>query len=138
MSCASQSRNPGAAEAQRERELVFAAEDAYVAAEVSRNEAALRSLVDDKFVYNAADGTTSGKEELIRNVLRMKMTGQTISERSVLLEAHMAVIFGTAELQFGGTEQPSRTSRHRYTAVYVKREGMWRMLTLQMQARSTQ
>jgi hypothetical protein len=118
--------------------VVLAAEDAYVAAEVSRDEAALRRLVDEKFVYNSVRGVTSGKEELIRNVLSLNMTGQTISERSVIFEGGMAVILGTAELQFQDPCQPPRTSRLRYTSVWVKRDEGWRMLALQMQARSAQ
>jgi ketosteroid isomerase-like protein len=123
--------------AERERQLVLAAEDAYAAAEVNRDEGDLRRLVDDQFVYNGANGTTSGKEELIRSVLRMNMTGQTISERSVILQGEIAVIFGTTELHFQDPNQPGRTSRLRYTSVYVKREGAWRLLALQMQPRSS-
>jgi ketosteroid isomerase-like protein len=136
--CANRVRYPDDTAIERERQLVLAAEDAYVAAEVNRDQPALRRLVDDKFVFNAADGTTSGKEELIRSVTRMNMTGQVISERSVILEAGVAVIFGTTELQFQGPGQPPRTSRLRYTAVYVKRDQAWRMLALQMQPRSAQ
>lgn len=33
---------------------------------MERDEAALRRLIDDAFVYNASTGTTSGKEALIR------------------------------------------------------------------------
>ncbi len=48
-----------------EERHVLATEDEYVAAEVSRDEAALRRLVDDRFQYNTGRGTTTGKEELI-------------------------------------------------------------------------
>jgi hypothetical protein len=122
---------------ERESQRVLAAEDAYVAAEVRRDELALRKLVDEKFANNAANGTTTGKEDLIRNVLRMNMTGQTVSERSVILEGNVAIVMGTAELRFGGEGQPVRTSNLRYTSVFVKREGDWRMLALQMQPRAT-
>jgi hypothetical protein len=136
MACAHSSPYPiGAAE--RDRQLVLATEDAYAAAEVNRNEADLRRLVDEQFMYNGANGTTFGKEELIRSVLRMNMTGQTISERSVILQGEIAVVFGTTELHFQDPHQPSRTSRLRYTSVYVKREGSWQLLALQMQPRSS-
>ncbi len=137
VACASHPARRSDADPEREGQRVLAAEDAYVAAEVRRDEASLRRLVDDKFTHNAADGTTSGKDELIRGVLRMDMAGQTVSERSVLLEGDVAVIMATTELRFGGSDGPPRTSRLRYTAVYVKREGAWRMLALQMQPRST-
>jgi ketosteroid isomerase-like protein len=120
-----------------EEAQVLAAEDAYVAAEINRDASALDRLVDDKFVYNAADGTTSGKEELIRSVLSMNMTDQTISERMVVVEGDVAVIFGTAELRFEGTGEAPRLSKLRYTSVYIKRSGQWRMLALQMQPRAS-
>ena len=74
---------------------VLFVEDEYVAAEVSRNEQALRRLVDDRFIQNSPDGTTSGKEELIQAVLKLRMLGQTVRERTVLIEGDVALIFGT-------------------------------------------
>jgi hypothetical protein len=47
---------------------VLATEDEYVAAEVSRDEVALRRLVDDRFQYNTSRGITTGKEELIQSL----------------------------------------------------------------------
>ena len=113
---------------------ILAAEDAYVAAEVARDEAALRAVVDDAFVYNSSAGTTSSKEAFIQNVLQMNMVGQTLRERTVHVEGGVALVFGTADIRFGGTESLSSL---RYTSVYVQREEGWRMLALQMQARAT-
>jgi ketosteroid isomerase-like protein len=120
-----------------EKQRVLAAEDAYAAAEVKRDEQALRRLIDDQFGFNSANAVESGKEELIRSVLGMNMTGQTISERSVKMEGDVAVIFGTTELRFEDPGVPPRSSRLRYTSVYIKRNNEWRMLALQMQPRST-
>lgn len=115
---------------------VLAAEDAYVAAEVARDEATLRRVVDDAFTYNASDGTTSGKDALIQNVLQMQMVGQTIRERSVRVEGAFALVFGTADLRFGRADGSESVSSLRYTSVYVKRDESWRMLALQMQPRA--
>jgi ketosteroid isomerase-like protein len=121
---------------QTEEQRVLAAEDEYAAAEVSRDEATLRRLLDDRFVYNSSRGTTSGKEELIREVLGMAMVGQTLRERTVLVEGDIAFIFGTADLRFAGPDRTETTSSLRYTSVYVNRQGLWRMLALQMQQRA--
>lgn len=121
---------------QDEAKRVLAAEDEYVAAEIARDEAALRRLVDDRFVFNTNRGTTIGKEELIKRVLAMKMVGQTITERSVLIEGHVALIFGTAELKFASPGKPETVSTLRYTSTFIKRDGQWRMLALQMQERA--
>jgi ketosteroid isomerase-like protein len=115
-----------------EVQQVLAVEDEYIAAEVSRDEATLRRLVDDRFVLNSSNGRTSDKEALISGVLRMNMVGQTISERTALVEGDIAIVFGTAELRFGGAGQEDTSSVLRYTSTYVNRKGQWRMLALQM------
>ena len=121
-----------------EEQRVLTAEDEYVAAEVNRDEAALRRLVDDRFQYNTARGTTTGKEELIESLLKMNMVGQTIKERSVLMEGNIALVFGTAEIRFADPGKPELVSALRYTATYINRQGQWRMLALQMQQRAPQ
>lgn len=112
---------------------VLAAEDAYVAAEVGRDEAALRRLVDDRFVFNRADGRTTGKENLIQGVMGMAMVGQDIRRRSVLVEGDVALVFGTADLRFEAEDGGQTVSSLRYTSTWVERDGAWRMLALQMQ-----
>jgi len=134
--CAGPSVESNSTGGQTQEERVLAAEDAYVAAEVSRDEAALRRLVDDRFVHNSGDGSTSTKEDLIREVLDMNMTDQTISERSVLFEGDVAIIFGTTELRFEDPGAEPRSAKLRYTSVYAQRDGEWRMLALQMQPHS--
>ena len=122
--------------AQSEEQRVLAAEDEYVA-EVSRDEATLRRLVDDRFVLNSSNGSTSGKEELIQSVLKMTMLGQTMRERTVLIERDVAIIFGTADLRFAAAGGSETVSSLRYMSTYVKRDGQWRMLALQMQQRAS-
>lgn len=134
--CAEPAPDSNTSPPQAEERRVLETEDEYVAAEINRDEAALRRLVDDRFVFNAGDGTTSGKEELIQTVLAMNMTGQTISERSVMIEGDLAIIFGTTELRLQAPGGEQRLSVFRYTSVYVKRQGQWRMLALQMAPRS--
>jgi hypothetical protein len=121
---------------QTEALRVLATEDAYVAAELARDEAALRRLVDDRFAFNSSHGTTTDKEALIESVLAMKMVGQTISERSVLVEDGVALVFGTTELRFAGPGEPETKSTLRYTSTFILREGAWRLLALQMQQRT--
>ena len=121
---------------QDEELRVLATEDEYVAAEVSRNEATLQKLIDDRFVFNSSRGATSGKEELIQSILKMNMVGQSIRERSVLIDGNIAIVFGTADLRFASPGKEESTSTLRYTSTYVKRRGHWRMLALQMQQRA--
>lgn len=119
-----------------EEEAVLAAEDAWIGAEISRDEATLRRVIDDRFVANSNNGETSGKESLIGSVLGWNMTGQSITERSVLVDGDTAVIFGTTELRFASPDGEETKSLLRYTTTYVKRDGQWRALALHMARRS--
>ena len=44
-----------------------------IAAEVSRDEATMRRLVDDRFAFNSSAGKTTNKEEPIQSVLLLRM-----------------------------------------------------------------
>jgi ketosteroid isomerase-like protein len=130
-------RGPAAAAASDEQ-AVLAADDAYAAAEVRRDEAALRRLVDDRFLRNHDDGTTSGKEAFIAAVLGLKLVDQIISERSVVMEGPVGLVMATTELYFDQSEGSRPVSRLRYTAAYVKRDNSWLMLSLHIQPRAAQ
>jgi len=121
-----------------EEQRVLTVEDEYVAAEISRDEATLRRILDDRFVLNSNSGTTSGKAELIESVLSWKMTGQAISERTILVDGDTAVVCGTTELSFASEGKEDSKSRLRYTATYVKRQGEWRFITLHMAGHKSQ
>lgn len=128
---------PAAAQMQSaDAQAVLAVEDAYVAAELSRDELALRRIVDDQFALNRNDGTTVGKEAFVASILRLNMVGQTISERTVLVQGDVAVVFATAELRFASDTAEPTVSRLRYTATYQNRGGVWRILALHMSVRS--
>jgi ketosteroid isomerase-like protein len=119
-----------------EEQRVLDLEDEYVAAEINRDEIALRRIIDDRFVLNSNDGRTSNKSELIEKILSWNMSGQTITERSVLVAGDTAVSFGTAEINFGSTGTARTPSHFRYSSVYIKRAGEWRYLALHMAKRN--
>jgi ketosteroid isomerase-like protein len=77
------------------------------------------------------------KAGLMGNILGMNMIAQTISERTVLVEGEIAVVFGTAGLRFATGRKEDSTSVLRYTSSYVKRAGQWRMLALHMAKRAS-
>jgi ketosteroid isomerase-like protein len=121
-----------------EEQQVLAIEDEYVVAEVNRDEAALRRILDDRFLWNRSNGSITGKEDYVQSIMSdsFSLVEQTIRERSVLLQGEVAFVFGTADLRFAPAGQTETTSSLRYTAAYVRRDGQWRMLVLQMQGRS--
>ncbi len=133
--CVSQSDSANATDRGEERR-VLAAEDEYVSAEVSRDEAALRRLIDARFVRILSNGSTYGKEELIQGVLRLRMSKQSLRERLAVVEGNFAVVIGTADIWFVHPDKPDALSSLRYSSTYVKREGQWRMLSLHLQQRT--
>ena len=66
----------------------------------------------------------------------MGMTGQTVRERSVLVEGDVALVFATAELRITNAASQESVTTLRYTATYVRRGDSWRMIALQMQPRA--
>jgi ketosteroid isomerase-like protein len=130
-------RGPATAAVSDER-AVLAADDAYAAAEVRRDDAALRRLVDDRFQRNHDDGMTSGKEAFVAAVLRLRLVDQVISERSVIMEGPVGIVMATTELHFDQSQGPRPVSRLRYTATYVKRDDTWLMLALHIQGRAAE
>jgi len=128
------------AEILTEEQQVLAIEDEYVVAEVNRDEAALRRILDDRFLWNRSNGSTTGKEAYVQSIMSdsFSLVGQTIRERSVLLHGEVAFVFGTADLRFARAGEPETKSSLRYTAAYVRHDEQWRMLVLQMQGRSPQ
>lgn len=129
---------PEVTEFRAEEQRVLDIEDEYVLAEVNRDEAALRRILDDSFVWNRSNGSTTGKEAYVQAIMSDSFTlvGSTTRERSLLLQGEVAFVFGTADLRFARAGQPETKSSLRYTAAYVRRDGQWRMLVLQMQGRS--
>jgi ketosteroid isomerase-like protein len=121
-----------------EEQRVLAVEDEWIGAEINRDEITLRRVIDDRFVLNSNSGKTSDKLTLIKYILGWNLVAQTITERSVLVEGDTAVVFGTTELRFASAGKEDTTSLLRYTATYVKREGQWRAVALQMAKREPQ
>jgi hypothetical protein len=118
------------------QQQVLAVEDEWVDAEIRRDEATLRRVLDERFTLNHGNGTTTGKEEAIAGVLKWNLIAETITERSVLVDGDTAVVFGTANFVFPAEGTDSGKSAGRYTTVYVKRDGSWRALALHMSARA--
>jgi ketosteroid isomerase-like protein len=138
MAAAAGASDGGAAQLSAAEREVLAAEDAYVAAEVARDLAVLQRIVDERFTFNRSDGTTTGKAELIEGVMGMRMAGQDITDRTVMVEGDVGLIFGSADIRFVGDDGTETLGRYRYTSAYVKRDGEWKFLALQMTGRPKQ
>ena len=103
---------------------------------MNRNEPVLRRIVDDRFVRNSKDGSTSGKEAYLKDILELRMLGQSLRERSVLIEGNFALVFGTNDIRLAEEAGGEQLVSVRYTTAYVNRNGQWRLIALQIQPRS--
>ena len=120
-----------------DEQQVIATETAWVQAEVQRDAAVLERVLDDRFLVNSSTGELSDKAAVIAEVLGWKMVSQTITDRTVLVDGDTAIVFGTANFRFAVEGKDDEASAGRYTTTYIKRDGQWRALALQMTALKT-
>ena len=123
-----------AAPALTDEQLVIATESDWVQAEVHRDAAVLERVLDDRFLVNSSTGKLSDKASVIADALAWKMISQTITDRTVLVDGDTAMVFGTANFRFAIEGKDDEVSAARYTTTYIKRDGRWRALALQMTA----
>ncbi len=95
----------------------------------------MRRLVDDRFVFNNADGMTTDKEAFVQYVMKLLLLGDSVRERSIVVDGDVALVFAAADLQLPGRDPPGSVSVRSlmYTCVYIRRGDGWRMLALQME-----
>jgi hypothetical protein len=117
-----------------DEQQVIATESEWVQAEVHRDAAMLDRVLDDRFLVNSSTGKLSDKPTVIADVLGWKMNSQTITDRTVLIDGDTAIVFGTANFTFAVDGQDDEVSAGRHTTTYIKRDGHWRALALQMTA----
>ena len=120
-----------------DEQQVIATETEWVQAEVQRDAAVLERVLDDRFLVNSSTGALSDKATVIADVLSWKMISQTITDRTVVVDGDTAIVFGTANFRFAVEGQDDEASAGRYTTTYIKRDGRWRALALQMTALKT-
>lgn len=123
-----------AAPALTDEQQVIATESEWVQAEIHRDAAVLGRVLDDRFMVNSSTGKLSDKPTVIAEVLSWKMVSQTITDRTVVVDGDTAIVFGTANFRFAVDGQDDEASAGRYTTTYIKRDGRWRALALQMTA----
>lgn len=92
----------------------------------------LERVLDDRFMVNLSAGKLSDKTTVIADVLSWKMTSQTITDRTVVVDGDTAIVYGTANFRFAADGKDDEMWAGRYTTAYIKRDGRWRALALQM------
>lgn len=117
-----------------EKEL-SALEDRRCAAMIAANAGALSSLFDDDLVWTHSSARTDTKASFL-DVLRAGGTRYLEIKRSdeiIRIHGNLAVITGIAEMQVA-LKGDQKQLRNRYTNVWAKRGGSWKMLAWQSTA----
>jgi len=109
---------------------IMEAEKAYVDAIVKGDHAALSSLLDDQYVFTNTEGATLDRGA---HVGRFKggnyrfATKADIDDVKIRISGNTA--FVTGRLNFWGADTPPPDGHSRYTHVWVKKMGRWRLVS---------
>ena len=108
---------------------VMEAEKAYVDAIVKGDHAALNNLLDDQYVFTNTEGATLDRGA---HLGRFKggnyrfATKADIDDVKVRMSGNTAVV--TGRLNFSGADTQPADGHSRYTHVWVKKMGRWRLV----------
>jgi ketosteroid isomerase-like protein len=102
-------------------------EQLWVTAEHNRDAAALRRILDNKFVATFGGEKPMDKEAFIKVIVSGRpdpTESETLTDRNVILDGDTAVVVGTGT-ERGTKKGQAYTSVYRYTATYIHRKGRW-------------
>lgn len=123
-----QSPVPAGAKQDEARRQVLDTTEQWIAAENKHNAAALRQIIDDKFISTYAANKPRDKDAFIKGITDGPVDptqSQSLTDQSIVIDGDTAVIVGTDTFH-SATKPPVPPLR--YTITYVKRQGHWRAL----------
>jgi ketosteroid isomerase-like protein len=113
-----------ASEAERQLRTL---QQAWVTAEINRDAAALRRILDDRFVATFGAGKPMNKAAFIEAITgdpADAMQSQDVTDETRLVDRDTAVVLGTDTIR-GTADGKAYTAVYRFTTVYIKRGGRW-------------
>jgi ketosteroid isomerase-like protein len=98
----------------------------WVNAEVKRDAATLRRILDDKFVASFGTEKPYDKEAFIKLLTTSDdfIESETLTDETVIVDHDTAVVVGTDTVR-GKEKGTAYTVVYRYTVTYVRRNGQW-------------
>jgi len=108
------------------RQQVLSVGKEWAAAEDRNDQATVRHIIDDRFVFSYGAEKPLDKEAYIKEILGDfdPTQKQTLSDESVIVDRDTAVVVGTDTVH--GTEKGKAYSvTYRYTVTYLHRDGRW-------------
>ena len=125
---AAEPRNPRTARPSEARQALLDLETEWTLAEEKHDEAALRRILDDRFVATFGAARTYDKEAFIAlfagGDTDDASRSQTITDDAVIIDGDTAVLVGTDTAR-GAKDGVAYTVVYRYTTTYIRRHGQW-------------
>jgi hypothetical protein len=109
------------------KQQVLDLEQEWVIAEHNRDAAALRRILDEKFVVSFGTKKPYDKESFIKSIVSGDVDpteSQTLTDRTVIIDQDTAVVVGT-DTEHGTRKGAACTAVARYTVTYIHRNGRW-------------
>ena len=109
------------------KQQVLDLEQKWVTAERNHDAAALRRILDDKFVASFGAEKPYDKEAFIKEIVGGDVDpteSQTLTDRTVIIDRDTAVVVGI-DTERGTKKGAPYTAVARYTVTYIRRNGRW-------------
>lgn len=111
-------------------QAVMEAEKAYVAALVKGDHAALNNLLDDQYMFTNTEGATMDRGSHLKRFEDGSYKFATKADiDDVKIRVSGTTAFVTGRLNFWGADTPPADGHSRYTHVWVKKAGHWRLVS---------
>lgn len=97
---------------------VIALDDAWVAAEVSRDRAALERIIDPHALFTYPSGKTIGREAFIDGIMAANLKPYTVRHEAIVISGDTAQIIDASE-----------DGAMKFVWIAAKRDGAWRAMS---------
>jgi len=114
-------------------QLLTAQADAWDKAIVAKDSAAVAANVAPDFAQIESGGTVIGRDEFIKDLLdpTLRIDPYKVEDFGVRIYGDTALLTGRIRMT-GSSEGKSFSSHFRYIDIYVKRDGVWKVVSIQI------
>lgn len=109
------------------KQQILDLEQTWVTAEHNHDAAALRRILDDKFLASFNADKPLDKEDFIKLIVTEEADpteSQTLTDRNVIIDRDTAVVVGV-DTERGTKKGKAYSAVYRYTVTYIHRNGQW-------------
>lgn len=108
---------------------LHAVEQSWVNAEIHRDAATLRRILDPAFIFTYGSGAPMRRDGFIRAIVsgKSEMLSQSLGETTIVTRGDTAIVVGLDTIVSKHGDK-THTNVYRYTVTYVRRHGRWMAL----------